>query len=60
MKFRNVLLQVLILAIAVMIGSALPLDAQTGANQVVVVDGERVTAETQIGADDHPAGECAG
>jgi Skp family chaperone for outer membrane proteins len=49
MKLRNVLLQILILSIAVMIGSALPIDAQTGANRVVVVDGERVTAETQIG-----------
>jgi Skp family chaperone for outer membrane proteins len=50
MKLRNVILQIFSLTIAVMIGAALPLDAQTGSqSRVVVVDGERVTSETQVG-----------
>ena len=50
MKIRNVLLQTVSLTIAVMIGAALPSDAQNApAGRVVVVDGERVTAETQVG-----------
>ncbi len=50
MKIRNIALQILMLTVAVMIGSALPLDAQSpAAGQIVVVDGERVTTETQIG-----------
>lgn len=50
MKMRNVLLQTVSLTIAVVVGAALPLNAQNSpAGRVVVVDGERVTAETQIG-----------
>ncbi len=50
MKLRNVVLQVLMLTVAVMLGSALTLDAQsTPPGKIVVVDGERVTTETQIG-----------
>lgn len=50
MKFRNIALQILMLSVAVMIGSALPLDAQAPAmGRIVVVDGERVTTETQVG-----------
>ena len=50
MKMRNVLLQTVSLTIAVVVGAALPLNAQNApVGRVVVVDGERVTAETQIG-----------
>lgn len=50
MKMRNVLLQTVSLIIAVVVGAALPLNAQNApVGRVVVVDGERVTAETQIG-----------
>lgn len=50
MKLRNVVLQVLMLTVAVMLGSALTLDAQsTPPGRIVVVDGERVTTETAIG-----------
>jgi len=50
MKMRNVLLQTVSLTIAVVVGAALPLDAQNApVGRVVVVDGERVTAETQVG-----------
>lgn len=50
MKLRNVVLQVLMLTVAVMLGSALTLDAQsTQPGRIVVVDGERVTTETAIG-----------
>ena len=50
MKLRNVVLQVLMLTVAVMLGSALTLDAQNApAGKIVVVDGERVTTETQVG-----------
>ena len=51
MKLRNVLLQIASLTIAVMIGAALPIDAQTGgsSSNIVVVDGERVTTETEVG-----------
>ncbi len=50
MKIRNVLLQTVSLTIAVIIGAALPLNAQNApVGRVVVVDGERVTAETQVG-----------
>ena len=46
MKFRNIALQILMLSVAVMIGSALPLDAQAPAmGRIVVVDGERVTTD---------------
>jgi Skp family chaperone for outer membrane proteins len=50
MKVRNIVLQVAMLTLAVMLGSALSLDAQDAAvGRIVVVDGERVTTETQIG-----------
>lgn len=51
MKLRNVLLQIASLTIAVVIGASLPIDAQTGGSSspVVVVDGDRVTTETQVG-----------
>jgi Skp family chaperone for outer membrane proteins len=50
MKLRNAVVQILMLSVAVMIGAALPLDAQSpAAGRIVVVDGERVTLETRIG-----------
>ena len=50
MKLRNVVLQVLMLTVAVTFGAALTLDAQNApVGAIVVVDGERVTTETQIG-----------
>ncbi len=50
MKLRNVVLQVLMLTVAVMLGSALTLDAQNAPiGKIVVVDGDRVTTETEIG-----------
>ncbi len=52
MKIRNILLQSVSLTIAVMVGAALPLNAQNAASgRVVVVNGDRVTAETQVGRD---------
>ncbi len=50
MKIRNVLLQTVSMTIAVMVGAALPLNAQNApSGRIVVVNGERVTAETQVG-----------
>ena len=50
MKLRNAVLQILMLSVAVMIGSALPLDAQSPEiGRIVVVDGERVTTDTRLG-----------
>jgi len=52
MKLRNVVLQVLMLTVAVMLGTTLTLDAQNApSGRIVVVDGDRVTTETDIGLD---------
>lgn len=49
MKIRSVLLQSALIAMALLVGIAVPLVAQAPAAGIVLVDGERATSETVIG-----------
>ena len=50
MKVRNTLLQLGVIAVALVIGASFPLSAQNApSSKIVLVDGDRVTSETAIG-----------
>lgn len=49
MKVRSIVLQSALIAVALVVGAAMPLVAQAPATGIVLVDGERATGETAIG-----------